>query len=101
MAYFNVYAFLYLIIIYNIVCLSYKGTVNSDNLNQNLDSNDLRITSNMNLHSDYLSKNNVPLIKKHMKKKGKIRFKCLHCDYLTFRKQNLVGHLRQKHEVYL
>lgn len=52
----------------------------------------------MNLQSDYIP-NNVTHIKKNLKKKGRIRFKCLHCDYLTFRKQNLVGHLRQKHEV--
>lgn len=78
----------------------YTGTVTPENLNQNIDSNDLRISSNnLKLQSDYVSDHNVPLIRKNLKKKGKIRFKCLHCDYLTFRKQNLVGHLRQKHEV--
>jgi hypothetical protein len=51
------------------------------------------------LRSEYLTEKNLPLIKKIKKKKGKIRFKCLHCDYLTFKKQNLIGHLRQKHEV--
>uniref|UniRef100_A0A2S2QA19 Zinc finger protein n=1 Tax=Sipha flava TaxID=143950 RepID=A0A2S2QA19_9HEMI len=73
-------------------------TVVPENLNQNIDSNSLRISSNATLRSEYLTEKNLPLIKKIKKKKGKIRFKCLHCDYLTFKKQNLIGHLRQKHE---
>jgi len=51
------------------------------------------------LHSDYTPEINKPFIKKNQKKKGRIRFKCLHCEYLTFRKQNLIEHLREKHEV--
>lgn len=54
----------------------------------------------MKSQSDYLPANTAPLYRINQKKKGKIRYKCLHCDYLTFRKQNLVRHLRQKHEVH-
>lgn len=54
----------------------------------------------MKLQSDYLPENTALPFRTNQKKKGKIRFKCLHCDYLTFKKQNLVRHLRQKHEVH-
>lgn len=73
------------------------GTV-PESLNENVN-NVLRITSDGKLQSNYLPDKNSLLIKKNKKKKGKIRFKCLHCDYLTLKKQNLVGHLRKKHEV--
>lgn len=53
----------------------------------------------MKLHSNYTPENNIPYLRKNQKKKGRIRFKCLHCEYLTFRKQNLIVHLREKHEV--
>lgn len=76
------------------------GTVGPDQLNQSIDSNSLRIVPNIKLQSNYLTTTtNATLTNKITKKKGKIRFKCLHCDYLTFKKQNLVVHLRQKHEV--
>lgn len=75
------------------------GTVVPENLNQNIDNDASRIVSSLKLQPDYLPANTAPLFRTNQKKKGKIRFKCLHCDYLTFRKQNLVRHLRQKHEV--
>lgn len=75
------------------------GTVVPENLYQNVDSSALSITSGVKYPPDYLPDKNVIHVKKNRKKKGKIRFKCLHCDYLTFKKQNLIGHLRQKHEV--
>lgn len=77
----------------------YTGTVVPENVKQNIDNDALRIVSSMKLQSDYLSENTAPLIRTNRRKKVNIRFKCLHCDYLTFRKQNLVRHLRQKHEV--
>lgn len=83
--------------IYNIFCI---GTTVPENLNQNINNNSqIRITSDGKLQSNYLPDKNTLLIKKNQKKKGKIRFKCLHCEYLTFRKQNLVEHLKKKHEV--
>lgn len=77
----------------------YTGTVIPENLYQNVDSSALSITSEVEFPPDYLPEKNLTQVKKNRKKKGKIRFKCLHCDYLTFKKQNLIGHLRQKHEV--
>lgn len=93
----KIYIIVYLISI-NIIheCMFLTGP---ESLNQNIDDNGLRLSPSRHLQSEFLPKNNIPLIKKNQKKKGKIRFKCLHCDYLTFRKQNLIGHLRQKHEV--
>jgi len=82
------------------VCVFLTGAVVPENLIQNNDSNTMNIDSNVKLHSDYApEKNNIPSLKKKEKKKGRIRFKCLHCEYLTFRKQNLIVHLREKHEV--
>ncbi|XP_050430422.1 zinc finger protein 91-like [Adelges cooleyi] len=69
-------------------------TVVSEHLITNSDSNVLKIPSNRNVHSNYQPEK----MSINKKRKGKIRFKCLHCDYLTFKKQNLVLHLRQKHE---
>lgn len=81
------------------IFVCYTGTVVPENLDQNVDGNALTINSNVNLRPvGYLPESNKSL-KKNPKKKGKIRFKCLHCEYLTFKKQNLVAHLRQKHEV--
>lgn len=77
------------------------GAVVPENLIQNNESNTINIDSNVKLHSDYTPENNIPFLKKSQKKKGRIRFKCLHCEYLTFRKQNLIVHLREKHEVTL
>lgn len=84
----------------HIVFVFHIGTV-PENLNHIIDNGALRINLGMNLRPDYLSEKNRHHIKKNQKKKGKIRFKCLHCDYLTLKKQNLVGHLRKKHEVLL
>ncbi|XP_060879252.1 zinc finger protein 347-like isoform X1 [Metopolophium dirhodum] len=87
-----------LIILNNKQILS-NCTVVPENLIQNNDSNTMNIGSNVKLNSDYApEKNNIPFLKKNQKKKGRIRFKCLHCEYLTFRKQNLIVHLREKHE---
>lgn len=75
----------------------HTGTVVPENLNQNVDNS--TFGPSMKLQTDYLLQKNSHLDKKNHKKKGKIRFKCLHCDYLTLKKQNLVKHLRQKHQV--
>jgi len=82
----------------HIVFVFHIGTV-PENLNHVIDNSALRIDLGIKLRPDYLSEKNRLRIKKNQKKKGKIRFKCLHCDYLTLKKQNLVGHLRKKHEV--
>ncbi|XP_060834849.1 zinc finger Y-chromosomal protein 1-like isoform X3 [Rhopalosiphum padi] len=77
-------------------------TVVPENSNQNNDSNiinTINIDPNVKLHSNYTPEKNTTFSKKNQKKKGKIRFKCLHCEYLTFRKQNLIVHLKEKHEI--
>ncbi|XP_050531998.1 zinc finger protein 91-like [Daktulosphaira vitifoliae] len=86
-------------IIFNNKELLLNCTVVRENLNSNVINNSVK-PANLNILTKYAPGKTLLLSNSNnqQKRKGKVRFKCLHCDYLTFKKQNLVLHLQKKHE---